>query len=73
MEPKINGEQLTIEVKECFVRELCAKEKLELGGELCILFYNYLAGYIGRMGNAKLKLNSAERGAAKCVYDVKIY
>jgi ferredoxin len=66
-------DQLTVEVGACFVRDLCAQEKLEIGGELCILFYNYLAGYLSKMGGARPKLVSADRGAAKCAYEVKLF
>jgi len=66
-------DQLTVEVSTCFVRDLCAQEKLEIGGELCILFYNYLAGYLSKMGNMRPKLVNADRGTAKCTYEVKLY
>ncbi|MEE4273392.1 MAG: hypothetical protein V2I67_17080 [Thermoanaerobaculales bacterium] len=67
-----SGEELTINVNRCFVRETCAREGLELGGEMCVLFYNYLAGYLGKMGGVRLRLMDAERGHA-CCYKVKIY
>lgn len=74
IEPVLEGtDKLTITVRECFVRELCQKEKIELGGELCILFFHYLNGYISKMGNARLRLMKAERGAGECVYDMKRY
>ena len=67
-----NGEELTINVNRCFVRETCAREGLELGSDMCVLFYNYLAGYLGQMGKVRLRLMGAERGHA-CCYKVKIY
>lgn len=67
-----NGDDLTIDVNRCFVRETCAREGLELGSEMCVLFYNYLAGYLGQMGKVRLRLMGAERGHA-CCYKVKIY
>jgi hypothetical protein len=39
---------------------------------MCVLFYNYLAGYLGQMGKVRLRLMDAERGAT-CCYKVKIY
>jgi len=66
------GEELTINVNRCFVRETCAREGLELGSDMCVLFYNYLAGYLGQMGKVRLRLMGAERGHA-CCYKVKIY
>jgi NAD-dependent dihydropyrimidine dehydrogenase PreA subunit len=67
-----NGDDLTIDVDRCFVRETCEREGLELGCEICVLFYNYLAGYLGRMGSVRLRLMDADRGPT-CSYKVKIY
>jgi len=72
LQPRRNGEELTIEVGGCIVRDLCQKAKLELGGELCILFLNYLAGYLGRMGKSRLKITGAERGAERCTYQLTV-
>jgi ferredoxin len=66
-------DQLTVEVGACFVRELCVQEGLEIGGELCVLFYHYMAGYLSKMGKMRPKLVSADRGASKCTYEVKLY
>ncbi len=73
LETTLQGESLTITVSDCFVREVCMQRDLELGGELCVLLYNYLAGYIGRMGSARLRLLEADRGQERCVYQVKVY
>lgn len=66
------GEDLTVDIGRCFVRETCEREGIELGGEMCVLFYNYLAGYLGQMGRVRLRLMEAERGPT-CRYKVKIY
>lgn len=72
--PKREGDDvLSFEVRECFVRDLCHDEGLELGGELCTLFFNYLAGYLGRMGKVRLRLVNAERGWEQCRYQAKLY
>ncbi len=68
----VDGDTLRIDIGDCFIRELCAKEKLDLGGDLCTLFYNYLAGYLNRMGKVRLRLGSANRGAETCSYEAKI-
>jgi L-aspartate semialdehyde sulfurtransferase ferredoxin len=74
IETRLEGaDRLTIEVKECFVRDLCRREKIALGEELCTLFFYYLSGYIGKMGNARLRLMNAERGETHCVYGIKKY
>ena len=70
---KVEGDALHIGVKTCYLRELCVKEKVELGGDLCILFYNYLAGYLNRMGKVRLRLGTANRGASACSYETNIY
>ena len=67
------GEQLTVETGTCFIRELCAREGIELGGDLCVLFYNNLAGYLGKMSGIRLKLEDMCPGADKCTYKVKLY
>lgn len=70
----IDGDALTLTVGDCFVREVCQRRSIELGGELCILFYNYLAGYIGSMaGGIRLRLMNADRGCDQCRYEVKTY
>ncbi|MBI5014174.1 MAG: 4Fe-4S binding protein [Deltaproteobacteria bacterium] len=63
---------LGIEVGSCAVRELCSLENLPLGGALCVLFYNYLAGYLGRMVKCQMKLAKADRGAQGCSYEVAV-
>lgn len=74
IDSRVDGkDRLIIEVKGCFVRELCQRERIDLGGELCTLFFYYLTGYIARMGNARLRLMKADRGAASCVYEMKRY
>lgn len=67
------GDQLTVNIGQCYVRELCKQEGIPLGQELCILFYNYLGGYLSRMGNLRPRLVQAERGDTSCRYDVKLY
>lgn len=67
-----NG-KLTFEVEECFVREVCSREKLQLGGALCVLFFNYLAGYVGKLGGKRLRLANAQRGQERCTYHVSIH
>ena len=70
---RVDGDQLHIVVKTCYLRELCLKENVELGGDLCTLFFNYLAGYLNRMGKVRLRFGSATHGAESCSYETKIY
>lgn len=67
------GDGLTIDVGACFVRDVCLAEGIPLGQELCILFYNYLAGYLSRIAAVKPRLLQAERGNERCTYQVKLY
>jgi len=67
------GSKLKLTVKTCFIRELCGEEGIELGGDLCILFYNYLAGYTGKMGTARVKLLESCPGSKECKYDVEVF
>jgi NAD-dependent dihydropyrimidine dehydrogenase PreA subunit len=73
LEPRLEGDDLTIAVGDCFVREVCQREGIELGGDLCTLFYNYLGGYVGKMGKVRLRLMSSEPGPERCTYQVKVY
>ncbi|MFO7951084.1 MAG: 4Fe-4S binding protein [Candidatus Fermentibacteraceae bacterium] len=74
LSPSYDGaEKLEIDVGTCFIRELCGEEGIELGGDLCVLFYNYLAGYIGRMGGARLKLEESQPGDSGCRCRVKVF
>lgn len=68
-----DGDQLTVKTGNCFIRGLCRKEGIELGGDLCILFYSNLAGYLGQMAGARLKLESMEPGDKGCCYRVKVF
>jgi ferredoxin len=70
--PRVEGKRLTIDVGPCFVRELCASGKAVLGGELCILFYHCLAGYLMKMSKARPHLVNAERGMKTCQYVVEV-
>jgi hypothetical protein len=73
LEFKQDADTLNIQVKECFVRGLCQRENIPLGGELCVLFFNYLSGYLGKMAKTQLKLVTADRGTESCGYTVKIH
>ncbi|NOQ22006.1 MAG: 4Fe-4S dicluster domain-containing protein [Candidatus Aegiribacteria sp.] len=65
--------KLEIKVGACFIRELCGEEGIELGGDLCVLFYNYMAGYVGKMGNRRLRLIESCPGSKECRYDVELF
>jgi len=69
----VESDQLMITTKTCFIRELCIKEGIDLGGDLCVLFYNNLAGYLGKMSGLRLKLESMEPGSSQCMYKVKTF
>jgi NAD-dependent dihydropyrimidine dehydrogenase PreA subunit len=71
--PTLNGTDLVLNVQTCFVRDLCGQHKLELGGDLCTLFYNYLAGYLAKIGGVRPRFTSATRGAQTCSYAIKLY
>jgi NAD-dependent dihydropyrimidine dehydrogenase PreA subunit len=73
LEPEIRGDTLLITVKGCFLRELCAKQKMALGGDICTLFYNYLAGYLNGMGKVRLRLVNATRDWDQCTYETKVH
>jgi len=65
------AESLRITTGTCFIRDLCRREGLELGGALCVLFYNYLAGYLAKLSGVRLKLEKSTPGDT-CVYEMKV-
>jgi NAD-dependent dihydropyrimidine dehydrogenase PreA subunit len=69
----VADDQLTITVKQCYVRSLCQSEGLELGGDICTLFYNYLAGYFSKLGKKRPRLVASTPGDSQCTYSVKLY
>jgi ferredoxin len=73
MEPELTGDTLTVSISSCFVRDVCNKDKIELGGDLCTLFYNYFAGYLSKIGRLRPKLSAVVRDQKKCIYTVKIH
>jgi ferredoxin len=73
MKPEISGDALTVSISSCFVRDVCNKDKIELGGDLCTLFYNYYAGYLSKIGMFRPKLMDVTRGQNKCVYTIRIF
>lgn len=72
IQSRFEGGRLIVDVGPCFVRELCASGKATLGGELCILFYHCLAGYLTKMGKAHPHLVNAERSLKTCQYVVEV-
>lgn len=73
IEPRLSGDELTVAVKGCFVREVCQKEKCELGGELCVLFGHYLVGYLTALTGMRLRLMKVQRDWSACAYETKVY
>ena len=73
LQSELDGDSLKVVVKDCFVREVCAKQKIELGGDLCTLFCNYLAGYLNGMAKVRLRTMNTARGNDQCTYEMKVY
>jgi len=73
LETALDGDELSVRVGDCFVRDVCRQQKLELGGELCVLFYQYLVGYLGQTAGVRLRQVEADRGWESCRYQVKVY
>lgn len=67
-----NG-SLKLKVEGCFIRDLCKKEGLELGGDLCTLFGTYLLGYLGKVTKARLRLMKTGQGWEGCTYDLEVH
>lgn len=73
IQPGLNGDSLTVKLQGCFIRDLCARHHLELGGELCVLFGAYLAGYLSKATNLRLRLVQTQRDWKGCSYELKVY
>jgi ferredoxin len=69
----VENDVMSITVGTCFVRTLCREEKLPLGGDLCVLFYNYLAGYFAKISGKRPRLTGSTPGEKQCSYSVKLY
>jgi ferredoxin len=73
LQAELAGDQLTITVGDCLVREVCRKRDVALGGELCVLLYSYLAGYIAGMAGGRLRQLKAEPGGDECRYEIQVF
>lgn len=69
----LQEKQCSLQVSTCFIRELCKSHSLELGGDLCTLFYGYCAGYIAKMARVRPRLMNTERGNDVCRYSLQLY
>jgi L-aspartate semialdehyde sulfurtransferase ferredoxin len=73
MKPELADNTLTIAVSDCFVREVCSNNKIELGGDICKLFSNYFVGYLGKISRQRPRLMTVTPSQEKCVYTLKLY
>lgn len=58
---------------DCFVRQLCTREGLSLGGDLCTLFTTYLLGYLGKVAGARMRLVQSTPGPQECLYTFELH
>lgn len=65
--------ELSLKVKSCFIRELCLKNSVPTGGDLCVLFYGYLAGYLSKLAAVRPRLIETKRGESECVYSIQLH
>jgi L-aspartate semialdehyde sulfurtransferase ferredoxin len=73
MKTDLSKDILTIAISTCFVRDVCNKGNIELGGDLCKLFSNYFAGYLSKVGHQRPRLTSVVPSQTSCVYTIKMY
>jgi len=69
----VHNDAVTITVGTCYVRSLCLHEGIRLGTDLCVLFYNYLAGYFAKISGKRPRLISSITGDKQCTYSIKLY
>jgi ferredoxin len=69
----LRDDKLALQVKACFIREICHAKKLDLGGDLCVLFYGYLAGYLAKIAGIRPRLLETKPGENECAYAIQIH
>lgn len=73
IKPSLEGDTFKVQVQGCFVREVCAREKCELGCEMCVLFGHYLLGYLHALTGLRLRMGPVQRDWKACSYEAKVY
>jgi hypothetical protein len=73
MKPVLASDTVTVSVSTCFVREVCRKGNIALGGDLCKLFSNYLVGYLSKAARIRPRLTGVVASEENCVYTIKIH
>lgn len=73
LEFEVKDKECTICVGDCFIRDLCSSHGIELGGDLCTLFYGYCAGYIAKMAGVRPRLMKTERSKDGCRYSLQLH
>jgi ferredoxin len=69
----LRDKALSLTVRTCFIRELCQQKSIALGGDLCTLFYGYIAGYLSKVARVRPRLVSSKPDAAACAYEMQLY
>ncbi len=64
---------ITVTVSNCFVRDVCVRAHLELGGDICKLFSNYFTGLLGKISPQRPRLMNVAPSSKSCVYTLKMY
>jgi L-aspartate semialdehyde sulfurtransferase ferredoxin len=64
---------LTITISDCFVRDVCTRGSIELGGDICKLFSNYFTGLLSKLSPQRPRLTSVAPSPESCVYALKLY
>lgn len=72
----IDGARVSVNVRGCFVREVCDREHLAPGNELCTLFTQFLIGLLhARLkpltGVSRLRLAATQPGTEMCRYEIQ--
>jgi ferredoxin len=73
MEPTLNNDLIMISVSDCFVRDVCIKSGIAIGGDLCKLFSNYFTGYLSKIARIRPRLAGISLSEKTCVYTIKNY
>jgi NAD-dependent dihydropyrimidine dehydrogenase PreA subunit len=73
MKMEQGNDSLTVTVSNCFVRDVCTRGSIELGGDICKLFSNYFTGMLGKICPQRPRLMNVAPSPKACVYTLKLY
>ena len=66
------NEGYTLNVNKCEIRNVCEREGIEIGGDLCNYFHNYINGMIVEFSKKKLQVKTKQAGKSCVIHYMTI-